>query len=196
MARDRRLSTREADELLKSVLLFSRTVGEVLEKRAVERGGRRLSHSQVQILRLLDRGEIRRSTHIARFLGTSKPAVTQMVDALAAEGLLSRARDRHDRRNILLSLRPRGRQCLRNVQDEQRQIIRSAVRHSGEGDVAAWTRALRDLTRALAAADRAFGRFCLQCGAYADGSCVLVGGGASCPLAAQGRRRRAGAVNR
>jgi hypothetical protein len=39
---------------------------------------------------------------------------------------------------------------------------------------------MNEATQALAQADKDFQEFCLQCGAHADGTCVLVGGQAAC----------------
>ncbi|MFH1109079.1 MAG: hypothetical protein V1790_07790 [Planctomycetota bacterium] len=51
---------------------------------------------------------------------------------------------------------------------------------AGGGEVDEWITVLQKITSSLAHADRTFTHFCLQCGAHADGSCVLIGGDADC----------------
>jgi len=47
-------------------------------------------------------------TEIARLLAVSRPAASQMVDRLVAQGWLARAEDRRDRRFTRLTLTPAG----------------------------------------------------------------------------------------
>ena len=48
-------------------------------------------------------------------------------------------------------------------------------------DAAKWADAFHEFASALARADSVCEEFCLQCGAHADTTCVLSGGGAECP---------------
>ena len=182
MAAERHLTRHEADNLLKAMLIFSRTVDHVLESRAIEVTRERLSKSKVQILRLLDQRGPQASTQIARFLGTSKPAVTQMIDALVQGRLVTRKQSSQDRRGIVLSLTNKGRACFGKVLREQRHLIRSTARQWRNNDLDRAIKSLQEMSAALARADRTFQHFCLQCGAHGDKSCVLVGGGANCPF--------------
>ncbi|MFQ5422515.1 MAG: MarR family winged helix-turn-helix transcriptional regulator [Phycisphaerae bacterium] len=168
------------DGLLKAMLVFARTSEEVLQGRHVVVDGEPLSRSKVQVLRLLARRPSQSSTQIARFLGVSKPAVTQIVDAMVRSRLVTRRTSRVDRRGVDLKLSATGRQVFGKIRHEQRHLIRTAARSISERDVDRWIRAMAQAASALAQADRSFERFCLQCGAHADGSCILVGGEADC----------------
>ncbi len=175
------ISVSEIDELIKAVLVLTRTVDQVVAVRAVESAlDEPLSASKVELLRLLHyRGE-QTLGRIAQYLGVSKPAVTQIADAMVREKLINRTTAKADRRASYVKLTSKGKTMFRAIHNQQRHLIRNALRNSGGGKVEKWLKTLRDLTVSLAQADRAFNRYCLQCGAHADGSCVLVGGDAQC----------------
>ncbi len=174
------LTSDRADNLLKAMLVFSRTAGHVLEDRTVEAAKTKLSRSRVQILRLLGQRGHQTSTRLARFLGVSKPAVTQIIDTMVKDKMVVRKRMTEDRRTVELRLTPRGREVFCKVRDEQRRVIRNAVRTTPRCNPDRWVKALEEITTALAGSGRAFKHFCLQCGSHADGSCVLSGGSADC----------------
>ena len=181
MATRKALAPKTVDGMLKAVLVLARTAERVLESRAVELTiGGTLSPSKVQILRLLGQRGGQMSTQVARFLGVSKPAVTQIINAMIRDRLVTRKTAQGDRRAVTLELSRKGRELHRSVQKRQRHYIRSAVRNSKNGNVDHWLKTLREVADGLARADSAFNHFCAQCGAYEDGSCVLIGGDATC----------------
>ena len=180
MAKDTTLSLDTTDGLLKALLVLSRTVEHVLEDRTVRTADVELSRSKLQIVRLLGQRGSQTATQIARFLGVSKPAVTQIVDSLVRQRIVVRRRTREDRRGVALLLTDKGRGLFRKIRSEQRHLVRNATRLLGGGDADRWIRLLHDITGALARSDLAFEQYCLQCGAHADGTCVLVGGDANC----------------
>ena len=180
MATSKPIGLESTDRLLKAMLVFSRTVEHVLESRAGEDVCGPLSKPRVQILRLLGRRGPQSATQIANYLGVSKPAVTQVVDSMVRDKLVIRATSRRDRRGVELKLSAKGRRVFHDVRNEQRHLIRNAVRQAAGSDAIAWTETLQRISAALARADKAFRHFCLQCGAHADGTCVLVGGDADC----------------
>jgi DNA-binding MarR family transcriptional regulator len=180
MAKTKKLSTRDADRLLKTLLVLSRTVDHILETRAVDQAANEpLSPSKVQVLRLLGEQGTQTASQVARFLGVSKPAVTQIIDSMVDGTLVTRSTAAHDRREVGLKLSARGRRQYKAVQQRQRQVLRNAAKNANAA-VDAWISTLWNVAQALTRADRNFRHFCLQCGAYADGSCVLVGGDAKC----------------
>jgi DNA-binding MarR family transcriptional regulator len=180
MAERRSLTQRNADDLLKSLLVASRTVQHVLEMRAIEVTGQPLTHSKIQILRLLSQRREQSPSHLATFLGVSKPAVTQIVTSMVGSGLLRRIDRPQDRRGFALKLTPKGKRVVQEIRTEQRHLVRSAFRVSSRRSADAWMDALNEVSASLAEAGRAFTQFCYQCGAHEDGSCVLVGGKAQC----------------
>ncbi len=181
MASRSALSVQDVDRFLKSLLVVSRTVEHLLETQAVKRATKLpLSSSKVHVLRLLGQRRSQTATQVARFLGVTKPAVTQLIDSMVRSKLVSRQTAKHDRREVGLMLTAGGRRQFLAVQQQQRHLLRNAARHTRGGKVDKWTTTLWEIGQAIAKADRSFELFCMQCGAYEDGTCVLTGGDAEC----------------
>ena len=175
----KRLSEKTADELLRAMMVLARTVSHVLETRVLEATREPLTGSKLQLLHLLGQRGPQTPTQVARFLGVTKPAVTQAVDAMIESGFVQREASKEDRRGSILELTARGSEVFRKVRNEQRHLIRNALRET-DVDPEAWVEVLHEMSVSLAKSDQAFKHFCVQCGAYADGNCVLVGGDVSC----------------
>lgn len=181
MASKGSLSVTTVDGLLKSLLVLSRTVDQALEVEAVKAATtERLSGSKVQIVRLLGARGSQTSSQIARFLGVSKPAVTQLVDSLVRRKLIARRTAKHDRREVDLSLTEKGKQAFQAVRNEQRNVLRTTTKQASGGNPDRWLKTLEEVTDALIRAGNCFDDYCLQCGAHADQACVLPGGEDQC----------------
>lgn len=182
MAAKKTFSTGQVNRLLKSLLLMTRTVQEILETRAVETSASMpLSASKVQVLRLLDRRSGQTSSQVARFLCVTRPAVSQIIDAMVRSKLVTRRPDGVDRREIRLGLTKRGKDTIRAIRREQQHLVRLALRSAECTKVDAWTEVLERITGATIAAGKTLQDFCLQCGAHDDDTCILVGGDHQCP---------------
>lgn len=176
------VSTEQLDGLLKGLLILTRAVDHILETSVVEFAAEEpLSASKVQVIRALGYRSAQTSTWIAHFLGVSKPAVSQIIDAMERSELVQRKTAAKDRREVLISLSRRGRATFHNIRKTQRHLLRAAVRIA-DADIDRWTKILTELCTGITNADSTFQSHCLQCGAHADTSCVLVGGDADCPV--------------
>lgn len=175
------LPVKSTDDMLKAMLVFARTATHVLEARAVEAAvGEALSSSKVQILRLLGHQDGQTSTQIARFLGVSKPAVSQLIESMVRSKLVSRKTAAADRREVNLRLTKRGMSLFHSIRQQQRHYIRGSARRVSKANAARWTSTLFECSQALGQADEAYQYFCAQCRGHEDGTCVLVGGDAEC----------------
>lgn len=163
------------------MLVLARTIDRVFEMRAVETAvDEPMSTSKVQLLRLLGTQGAQTSGQIARFIGVSRPAVTQLIDSLVKDRLVSRRATPQDRRKVAIKLTKRGMDTFRAVRRTQRHLLRNVLRLSDADTAARWKATMFEVAGAVAKADEAFEHYCLQCGAHADGTCVLVGGDAVC----------------
>ncbi len=183
------LRNESIDGVLKSLLVLARTVEEVLETRAVaDSVDESLSSSKIQLLRLLGTRGGQTSSQAARFLGVSRPAVTHLIDSMVDAKLVSRGATKRDRREVVLELTKPGRAAFQAVRRTQRHLLRNALRLSDPADAVRWKETMYEIAAAVAQADKAFGQYCLQCGAHTDGTCVLVGGEAECLFLHHGAR--------
>jgi DNA-binding MarR family transcriptional regulator len=163
------------------MLVLSRTASHILQTRAVEAAvNKRYSPSKIQILRLLGRHGAQTSTQVARFLGVSKPAVTQIIDTMSRAKLVVRRPAVRDRREVRLELTKKGRETFQAMRQQQRRFIRAALKQMPAFDAEAWAETLTAMSAALAGADDCFEHHCLQCSAHEDSTCVLNGGDATC----------------
>ncbi len=175
------VSTKTVDGMLKALLVLARAVDRVLEAGAVQTSIKgSLSSSKAQIIRLLSEHGRQTSSQVARFLGVSKPAVTQIVDAMVGSKLVVRRAAKEDRREVGLELTPRGKTVFQTLRRQQRHLLRAAIRDQREKSLIEWIDILQNVAGGLAQSDEAFRAFCLQCGAHGDRKCVLVGGDADC----------------
>jgi DNA-binding MarR family transcriptional regulator len=163
------------------MLVFARTVEHVLEVRTVrEAVNMTLSPSKVQIIRLLGQKTSQTSTQIARFLGVSKPAVSQIIDSMVRAKMVTRKPATADRREVHLRLTKKGRDMYQAIRREQRHCVRNTVRFTPRTEIKRWVDALGTMAQAVGRAEEAYLQFCAQCGSHADDSCVLVGGKSKC----------------
>ncbi|WP_309148032.1 MarR family transcriptional regulator [Curtobacterium sp. MCBD17_032] len=72
-------------------------------------------------------------TEVAGFLGLTSGAVTNMIDRLAAAGLLDRTPNPSDRRGSLLRLRPAGEEVVADYRRRYAAMLRAVdTRHRGD----------------------------------------------------------------
>ena len=192
MAKKAPSSTSSVDQMAKAMLVLGRTIDYVLESRAVEVAtDKPLSTSKVQVLRLLAQRTGQTSSQVARYLGVSKPAVSQIIDAMVRTKLVTRKTSKHDRREVNLGLTDKGKNINKLVRQQQRSYIRTAMRSLNGTAASRWISTLSDIAIALGKADQAFQDHCMQCGGHEDGTCVLDNGDAKCHfLAYQPRTAR------
>ena len=144
------ISVTRVDELLKNLLVLSRTVDHALEKEAVKAVmSDSFSPSKVRILRLLGLRASQTSSQIARFLGVSKPAVTQLIDSMVQRKLVTRRTAKHDRREVDLRLTEKGKTAYQAVRREQRRLVRNTIGSVTGVDAERWISTLGEIAEAL-----------------------------------------------
>lgn len=174
-------STDVLDVLQKALLVLSRTVDEVLEKQAVRLSkDRRITSTKLQILRLLSVHGTQTSTQIARFLGVTKPAVTQIINAMESSKLVIRQPTKKDHRRVPVKLTKRGANEYRGIHRRQRTILRATLKSAKIGNVKKSAESLMKLSRALVESGSGIDEFCLQCSVHSDSSCVLPRSSKNC----------------
>lgn len=177
------IPTDSVDDLYKALSVLSRTVTHVLQDRAVEEAlGAGTSYTKIQVLRLLSHRGGQTSSQIARFLGVRRPSVSQITEALEGAGWITCRVGETDGRESIHELSDEGRRLFGLVRRQQRHLLRNTMKLADESDMQGWATMLHAIASFLARSDRAFKDYCLQCGAHADNTCVLIGGDADCPF--------------
>ncbi len=200
MARKSQTTGRDVDALVKALLCLSRTVDEVLDAQAVAAaaGDWQLSPSKVRLMKLIAHSGKQMIGQIARFLGVSDPAASQLSDALAQQGLVVRHSNPTDRRSAYVRLTRTGRTVVAAIEREQCHRVRHALGSTSQNGHDAWAAQLRALARLLGASERAYEDLCMQCRAYHDNGCLIADAPEGCVYrrheARAKRRSRARAV--
>lgn len=78
---------------------------------------------QYRMLVVLDTRGPRPTSSLAAALGVAPPTATRMSDRLVRKGLVSRATNSRDRRQVLLGLTPAGRKLIEDVAAHRREEI-------------------------------------------------------------------------
>lgn len=60
---------------------------------------------------------------LARFLSTSRPACTGLIDRLISQGLVRRDHDRSDRRIVRVMITAKGKHILENIWEQKRRML-------------------------------------------------------------------------
>lgn len=89
-----------------------------IEKQVVKESG--LTPTQIHLLRMLCKQDLKPLKDLAQEAGISRAAVTGIVDALVADGLVTREPNPDDRRSLLARLSRKGKDLLRKVPDTDR----------------------------------------------------------------------------
>lgn len=191
MARSSEGSRSSPEALVKALSVLARVINQVLDDYAVSRVTRMpLAGSKVQLLKLVAHQGDQAIGHAAKFLGVSDPAVSQLVDSLATQKLVSRRPDPRDRRTAFLRLTPAGRRFVGALERQQQNLAWAALKKVGITSPATWIATVQELSRALAKSDpKIYEQCCLQCTAHQDTTCLLDNGYTICPFLVHSEER-------
>jgi len=176
MAKTGTADRKTVDAILKSLLLLGRAVEEVLGSRAVVAAcGASFSPSKVRMLKLITYSGKQSVGQVARFLGVSDPAASQLAEALVRQKLIVRNTDPNDRRTAYLRLTPAGKKLVHVIEQEQRHRIRQSLRAAGGGKPGEWDPFLQKVTQALCQAEQSFEPNWLHSSSPEDSTCGAEG---------------------
>lgn len=113
------------DERLLEYLAVMRDFGRIYTQRILE--GSRESNNLLKLSRIKAlyafRGQDSSTmTELADNIGAKLPSMTMMIDNLAEEGLVERARDEQDRRKVIVRLTDKGRRIREEFLEQRKQV--------------------------------------------------------------------------
>ena len=82
-----------------------------------------LALSQCETLRVLEKQKRLTMRALAAHFKITAPSATAIVNELVKAALVVRAENSHDRREVVLSLTPKGRAVLRSIEEHRKKII-------------------------------------------------------------------------
>jgi DNA-binding MarR family transcriptional regulator len=162
------------NELLGSANVFVSALSGVMEQKLLtEIAGKRLTLSQLKILKLVDLGGGRNIGDVAAFLGVSNAAASKTVDRLVHRKYLRRAEGRTDRRSTELSLAAPGQKLLHRYETLKRRKLAQVFDGLDPSDVRRTTDYLEQLTKGIVTHSGNPEEICLQCGIYLQKRCLV-----------------------
>ena len=113
------------DERLLEYLAVMRDFGRIYTQRILE-GSRESSNllklSRIKALYAFRGQDSSTMTELADNIGAKLPSMTMMIDNLAEEGLVERARDEQDRRKVIVRLTDKGLRIREEFLEQRKQI--------------------------------------------------------------------------
>lgn len=113
------------DERLLEYLAVMRDFGRIYTQRILE-GSRESSNllklSRIKALYAFRGKDSCTMTELAENIGAKLPSMTMMIDNLAEEGLVERARDDQDRRKVIVRLTEKGLQIREDFLEQRKRI--------------------------------------------------------------------------
>ena len=127
----------------------------LLQEHLAKRG---LTVAQYLHLRILWEGDGLPQNEISHRLGIEKASSTGALDALKADGLIRRVRDKTDRRRLLVFLSPKGEALRHTILPFAHQVAEVAAQGASEEELTTFFRTIdrmiTNLNQALGKADR------------------------------------------
>lgn len=158
---------------------------EVLEG-DVTHGESKATFSQVVLLRWLEAGGPRRTREVARFLGATSAAASQLLSRLRAKGLIEGLPDPRDGRAELLRSTARGRAFVERHRGEVTQRMEALLGRVSQVDRLRLAEGLEAVLDLLLGSGIALEHLCLHCHALAAPGCLMVRHGRHCPTRPEG----------
>ncbi|SEW23253.1 transcriptional regulator, MarR family [Aliiroseovarius sediminilitoris] len=106
-----------------------------------------ITEQQWRILRVLSEHGALDATHLGERTSLLLPSLTRIIQAMVANGLVTRTRDKADRRRQMLEITAAGQQIIDDNRDRAGQIADGYVRHLGQEQFEALLDALEKLER-------------------------------------------------
>lgn len=161
-------------ELLGSAHLFVSAMTGIMEQKLLsETTGKRLTPSQLKILKLLHLTDARNVGDVAAFLGVSNAAASKSLDRLVRQKYLHRTEARGDRRSSELSLTASGKRFLGQYEAAKDRKLVKIFRDVAPGDLRRAAGLLEHLTKAIVTHSANPEEICLQCGIYLHQRCLV-----------------------
>ena len=176
-------STAADARLLRCCHIFASAIRETLELELLRSvTSKRLTCSQLYLLKLMAENGHHQVGELASFLGVSPPAATKNIDKLERLGLVVRQRSADDRRATLLSASPQGRALVEQYEALKAARLSSALSRFQQEEVSQAMDLLERFAVALLNLDSSEQGCRLRCAAYIADDCAVGRIRGGCPV--------------
>jgi DNA-binding MarR family transcriptional regulator len=112
---------------------------------------REISMPQLHLLMWLQERGLMTVSELAHILGVSPPSASAFVDRMEESGLVTRERDREDRRVVHVRIEPRGRDLLEEIMGMHREELQQLLGQMSDEELSCFVTAIRAVDRLLTA---------------------------------------------
>lgn len=185
-----RTDQQAVDELMGTAQVFVSAVTEVMEQRLLaEVSPKRVTISQLKILRLLDLTGAHNVGDVAAFLGVSDAAASKAVDRLVRRKYIRRTAGATDRRSSELSLAKAGRTLLDHYSALRQHKLAEVFGAVPIDDLQKAVAVLDLVTKGIVNGSANPEEVCLQCGIHLKTRCLVREAGQDCTYQQRTTRR-------
>ena len=131
-------------------VLFHAVMARFMSIPAKQRVGAGVTLAQMKTLFVLEFKQSATLSEVARTLGVSMPAASEVVDRLVRAGLVRRVQSESDRRRVVLTLRSGGRRVLGRLARSRREKFEKLAKVVGTSGTRRMVAALETLEKILA----------------------------------------------
>jgi DNA-binding MarR family transcriptional regulator len=117
----------------------------LLHHNLVNLPGLSILHHDLAILSILAQGGPLPTTEVARRLSLTKPQMTQFIDRLTADNLVTREGDPSDRRRVLVKITAKGKSELAGYRQLVRKNISDKLKALSPGEIDALVQSLTQI---------------------------------------------------
>jgi MarR family 2-MHQ and catechol resistance regulon transcriptional repressor len=160
-------------DFLGSAQIFASALNDLMEAQLREVSGKRLTFSQLKLLKMVSLSEGYTVSNVADFLRVSNAAASRAVDRLVKRGFLRRAEAEDDRRAVHLSLTDRGRKLLESYDHASSHILESLFGELPPEQLRTTASLLDNLSLSIVDRGNESREVCFRCGIHFRQRCLL-----------------------
>jgi DNA-binding MarR family transcriptional regulator len=170
----RAVPQRLINDFLGSTQVFATAVNDIIEEKLLRSvAGKRLTLSQLKLLKLVANTDAHSIGDVAAFLGVSNAAASKAVDKLVHRKMLVRTEGAKDRRAAELALTPRSRKVLAAYDVARNRKLAAVFRSFSPEQLRRTTEILDRLSAGIVDHNAKPEEICLQCGIYFRDDCLV-----------------------
>ena len=102
--------------------------------------GKNISHAQLEVLFSIRASEPINPTELASRLSMTPGAISQLIDVLEDQRLITRQTDPEDRRRQVLAMSQRGMRLLKSIETRRRTVMENVIQGLTDEELELWLR--------------------------------------------------------
>jgi DNA-binding MarR family transcriptional regulator len=160
-------------DFLGSAQIFTSAINDLLEQQLHVVTGKKLTFSQLKLLKMVSLTEGYTISNVAAFLGVSNAAASRAVDRLVRRDLIRRTEAEADRRAVRLSLTEAGHHLLASYDAASDRALQALFERFSSDQLRTAADLLDNISLGIVDRDNGQGEVCFRCGIHFRERCLL-----------------------